>query len=185
MLTQPQIEKLWEDKMSAEARACYFANLASRESTIKRWITGSTFFLSSAAVVTLVSKLPYWTPLICAAVIAIANGYQIAVGQDSKIKTAGKLHIGWLQLEQDYERLWSHTKDDNAESLLERLLDRERELSETAATEIGHKNKLWMKWLDTIHKKYETDGYEPEQESTSTNSGTGGGQEKQLAPGSN
>jgi hypothetical protein len=167
MLTQPQIDQLWEGKMGAEARSCYFADIASRVSTFKRCITGSTFFLSSAAVVTLVSKLPNWVPLTCSVLIAIANGYQIAVGQDSKIKTAGKLHIGWLQLEHDYERLWSHTRDEEAESLLERYLERERELSETAATEIGHENKRWNKWLDKIHKKYKTPEHEHERESTS------------------
>lgn len=141
--------------MDAEARACYFADIASRESTVKRWIVGGTFFLSSAAVVTLVSKLP-WVPLICSVLIATANGYQIAVGQDSKIKTAGKLHIGWLQLEHDYERLWSHTRDGDAESLLKQHLECERELSEIAAIEIGHRDALWAKWVDKIHKKYET-----------------------------
>jgi hypothetical protein len=115
--------------------------------------------------------------LVFALVIAITNGYQIAVGQDSKIKTAGKLHISWLQLEHDYARLWSHTDDDNAESLLTGYLKHERDLSETAATEIGHHEKLWLNWLDTIRKKHDTDSYE--QESTSTP--IGGQSEEQLA----
>jgi len=157
-LTQSQIEQLWEDKMAAEARAAYFAEIASRESTLKRWITGGSFILGSAAVVTILSKSPPWITVICSALIAIANGYQIAVGQDAKIRTAGKLHMGWLGLEHDYERLWSHTHDNDAEDVLQQCLGRERELSETAATEIGYKGKRWTYWLQTIHKKYEATG---------------------------
>jgi hypothetical protein len=160
MLSQPQIEKLWECKMSAEARAFYFADIANRESGIKRWITGVTFVISSAVVVTLLSKVPNWISVAMALSIAVANGYQIAVGQDSKIKTAGKLHMGWLKLEHDYDRLWSHTSDAEAESDLDKLLDHERDLSETAATELGHDDERWSRWMDIVHKKYETDGHD-------------------------
>lgn len=155
-LTQAQIDQLWQNKMSAEARALYFADIASCESTRKRWITGGSFFLGSTAVVTILSKCPPWISVLCSALIAIANGYQIAIGQDGKIKTAGKLHLGWLKLEHDYETLWSHTQDTNAEALWLQYLECERELSETAATEIGYKQKLWKSWLDRIHKKHET-----------------------------
>ncbi|WP_263377462.1 hypothetical protein [Granulicella paludicola] len=171
MLTAPQIERLWEDKMNAEARSCYFAELASRESGIKRFIVGSTFILSSAAVVTLLSKVSTWVSILFTATIALANGYQIAVSQDSKIKTAGKLHIGWLQLQNEYDRLWSHTHDKDAESELRRLQDREQELSETAATEIGHNEKIWLKWLDIVHKKHEDAPYGDKQNPTSPTTG--------------
>jgi hypothetical protein len=56
--------------------------------------------------------------------IAAANGYQIAVEQDNKSGLRRHLHIGWLQLEHDYDRLWSHTHDDDAETCFERCLER-------------------------------------------------------------
>jgi hypothetical protein len=58
MLTKPQIERVWEDKMTAEARSAYFAAIAARESGLKRLVTAVTFILSSAAVVTLLSQAP-------------------------------------------------------------------------------------------------------------------------------
>jgi hypothetical protein len=155
MLTEPQISRVWQCKMEAEARSYYFAEIASRESTIKRWITGGTFFLSSATVVTILADHKYSSSFF-ALLIAIANGYQIAVGQDGKIKTAAKLQLGWIELEHDYDKLWSHVHDDNAEAILSNCLDRERELSETASTEIGYRPEDWRKWLDIVHKKYDT-----------------------------
>ena len=156
MLSQPQIDTVWENKMCAEARSNYFGELASRESTIKRWISGASFFLSSAAVVTLVAKLPPWASIALSIPVALANGYTIAVNLDGKLKTLGRLHIQWLQLEHDYDRLWSHTSDEDAEATLERCLERERDLSEIAATEIGHDEERWKKWLDIVHQKHDT-----------------------------
>ena len=101
----------------------------------------------------------------------MANGYQIAVGQDGKIKTAAKLHNGWLRLTHDYDRLWSHWHDDDAEATLDQCLERERDLSETGATEIGHNEKRWKYWLDTVHKKHDTYTHDRQQESTTTAEG--------------
>jgi hypothetical protein len=156
MLTEAQIETVWQNKMEAEARACYFGELANRESTIKRGIVVFTFIGSSGAVVTLLSNAPHILPILLSVAIAVLSGYATATNQDGKIKTLGRLHVEWLRLEQDYGRLWSHVYEKDAEEALDRCQDRERDLSEVAATEIGHEDKRWNKWLDVIHKKYET-----------------------------
>jgi hypothetical protein len=51
---------------------------------------------------------------------------------------------------------------------MERLQKREQELSETAAVDIGHNNKLWLKWLDLIHKKYEDSDNDNQQDKPGT-----------------
>jgi hypothetical protein len=167
VLTEPQIERLWTRKLEAEARALYFADIANRESTIKRYITGLSFVLGSAAIVTMMSHLPGWVPIVVTAIITIANGYQIAVNQESKIKTAGKLHLGWERLECEYDWLWSNTFGDDAEAKFRELQDRERDLSETAATEIGLNHPLWTKWWKQTCAKYASD-YVNETKSTPT-----------------
>jgi len=156
VLTEPQIERLWSLKLAAEARALYFADIANRESAIKRWITGGTFVLGSATLVTLLSSHNRIS-IFVTAIITIANGYQIAVNQESKIKTAGKLHLAWERLECDYDSLWSHVHDADAEQKFLLLQERERDLSETAATEIGHNAKHWNFWWDLTCRKYATE----------------------------
>ncbi len=155
MLTQPQIDTVWQSKMTAEARANYFGDLASRESFIKRVLTFVSFIGSSSAFVTILVKHPNIAAA-QALLVAIANGYSIAINQDSRIKTLGKLHLQWLQLEHSYDRLWSHTYDEDPESALDECLRREVDLSETAATEVNHNEKRWVKWLDIVHKKHDT-----------------------------
>lgn len=159
MLTQHQIETLWQNKMAAEARSCYFGELASSESKLKRIISFITFIASSGAVVTLLSKGPTCLAAGLSLLIAITSGYTTATNQDGKIKTLGHLHLEWLRLEHDYDRLWSHTGDARAELDLDACLQRERELSETGATEVGHDAKRWKYWIDTIHKKHQTGGH--------------------------
>lgn len=167
MLTQPQIQRLFDAKIDAEARACYFAEIASNESTIKRWVTFTAFMFGSATVVTTLSKHPYFAAVF-SIIVTAANGYQIAVSQDSKIKTAARLHSGWLRLEQEYDRLWSETWADDAQSRLTRLMEREQDLSETAATEIGHNETRWHYWLYKTRAKYETAGNEQSSEPPNT-----------------
>ena len=88
-------------------------------------------------------------------VITVANGYQIAINQESKIKTAGKLHLAWERLECEYDSLWSHTYEDEAERKLQELQEKERDLSETSATEIGLNKKVWKYWWDQTCQKYD------------------------------
>ena len=152
-MTEPQIQRVWDSRIEAEARSCYFASIAARESTVKRVITGVSFVLSSTAVVAIISSAPKWVSLLAAVPVAIAQGYQIAVSQDGKIKTASKLHVEWMRLEHDYDHLWNNVHEANAETLLHQYLAREIDLSETAATEIGNDQALWEKWLDIARAK--------------------------------
>lgn len=160
MLTTAQRETLWQNKMAAEARACYFGEFANWEGSLKRTIGFITLFASSGAAVSLLSKGPNWLPVVLSLAIAFLSTYTTATNQDGKIKTLGRLHLEWLRLEHDYDRLWSHFNDEDAESEFDRCLERERDLSETAATEIPHKSERWKYWLDTIHKKYDTSGHD-------------------------
>ncbi|MGH9661894.1 MAG: hypothetical protein ACRD96_25320, partial [Bryobacteraceae bacterium] len=49
MLSDAQIKRLWENMLSAEIRANYFAELAERFSRRQRYATWGVLFLSSGA----------------------------------------------------------------------------------------------------------------------------------------
>jgi hypothetical protein len=159
VLTQPQIEKLWQSKMEADARSAYFADLLACESRLKRIIVSTSFVLSSAVVVSTLASHPHIS-LVCAIVVVCSQGYTIGINQDAKIKSLSRLHTEWLRLSHDYDRLWSHTQDLDAEELLNRFEDRELDLSEMAASEVDHREKKWLKWLDIVHKKHENPKHE-------------------------
>ena len=163
VLTDHQRDCLWQALMESEARANFFGHLASRESSRKRWVTGLSFFLSSAAIVTLLANHPYLS-LVASVIVAIMNGYTIAVNQDNTIKVYSRLQTGWLNLNQRYNNLWSHIDDEDAEERMERYEDRGIELSVTAASEVPHNEKLWKRCLQSVYKKHETNAHHEQEQ---------------------
>ena len=135
MLNESQVLSVWEDMLAAEARSLYFADLASRYTRRKQIITGLSFFLSSGAAATVIAKSPLWLPVALAVTSASADAYSMAVGLDRKIGTMAKLHGVWNRIATDYERLWNHAYDADAEDQLSSIVQREKEPSELAATE--------------------------------------------------
>ena len=102
--------------LAAETRSLYFGDLATRYTQRKQWITGLSFFLSSGAAASLIAKAPGWVPLLLAAVVAAITAYSMAVNLDKSIGTMVKLHCSWNQIASDYDRLWNHSYDEDAES---------------------------------------------------------------------
>jgi hypothetical protein len=158
MLNEFQINRVWENMLASEARALYFADLASQYTRRKQWITGISFFLSSGAAATLIGQLPRWVPLALSIPVALASAYSMAVGLDRKIGTMAKLHSSWNQIAGEYDRLWNHAHDDDAEEQLEATIRREKEPSELAATEAPNDQQLLGKWQDHVFAMYHLAG---------------------------
>lgn len=152
MLTQDQIDDVWESRIFAEIRSLYFGDLASHYSLQKQWITGLSFFLSSGAAATLIGKLPVAFPIVLSLLVAVISAYAVAVNLDSKIRTMAKLHFAWNQIGNDYNRLWNHTYSDDAEAELNDLERRETEFSELATTDAPNDPKRMLRWTDQVFK---------------------------------
>ena len=155
MLNELQIQQIWEGMLAAETRALYFADLASRYTATKQWISGLSFFLSSAVAVSLLASVPYVNAITAAALlVGILNAYSIAVGLDRKIGTMVKLHSSWREIATDYNHLWNHVQEEDSERKLESIIRREREPSELAATEAPNKERLLEKWQLRVFASY-------------------------------
>jgi hypothetical protein len=152
MLTESQIDDVWEGQIAAETRSLYFGDLANLYSTRKQWITGISFFLSSGAAAALVARLPVWVPIVLSLVVALATAYAVGVNLDSKIRTMSKLHYAWNQIGHDYSHLWNHVYDEEAEDELATLRRRELDLSELATTDAPNDRKRLSHWQDQVLK---------------------------------
>jgi hypothetical protein len=153
MLTDAQIEDVWSRKLDAETRALYFGDLANRYSQRKQAITFLTFFLSSGAAATLVGKAPAWIPLVLSVIVALLTAYSVAVGLERLVRTVAKLHYSWNRIATEYDRLWNHTYETDAESVYDDLL-RESDLSELATTDAPNDQQLLGKWQDRVIQQY-------------------------------
>lgn len=158
MLNELQTTRVWENMLAAETRALYFASLASRYTGVKQWITGLSFFLSSGAAATLIGRAPGWVPIVLSLVAAGITAYSMAVGLDRKVSTMAKLHSSWSRIAQEYDRLWNHTSDDDAEEQLEKIIQLELEPSKLATTEAPNDQKLLGQWQDRVFSLYHLTG---------------------------
>ncbi len=158
MLNEFQTSRVWENMLSAETRALYFADLATRYTRRKQLITGVSFFLSSAAAASLIGKLPQLVPLLASGFVAVLAAYSMAVGLDRKISTMVKLHSAWNSISTEYQRLWNHPETDDAETQLHAIFKRESEPSELAATEAPNDPELLGQWEDRVISMYNLTG---------------------------
>lgn len=158
MLNENQITQTWEGLLSAEVRSLYFADLASRYTRRKQFITGLSFFLSSGAAATAIGKAPWWVPAGLATITAVLTAYSIAVGLDRKVGTMAKLHSAWNRIATDYERLWNHVHDEDSEQQLDVITQREKEPSELAAIEAPNNQKLMGEWQTHVFTMHHLTG---------------------------
>ena len=98
--------------------------------------------------------MPPCVPLALSLIVAIVSAYSIAVGLDSRIKALTKLHYQWNHLSADYEHLWSHWQDEDAENVLQDLIRRAREASE-AGTEMPYDTELLDKWQNIVFSRFQ------------------------------
>jgi hypothetical protein len=154
MLSQAEIEDVWKRQIAAEIRSLYFADLASRFTTQKRWITALSFFLSSGAAVSLLAKFPAWVPVALSLLTAAMMAYSVAFSLDSRMRSMASLHSEESALANDYERLWNSTYIDEAAAQLRTLIQRDRELSEKATTEAPNDERRMERWQDYIFRQH-------------------------------
>ncbi|HYM06083.1 MAG TPA: hypothetical protein VEU11_05940 [Terriglobales bacterium] len=154
MLNEFRIKRVWECMLAAEARSLYFGDLAVRYTRKRQWITGLSFFSSSGAAATIIAKSPPWVPLVLAVLSAGATAYAMAVNLDRRIATMAKLHSAWAQIATEYDHLWNHAGDMEAEDQLEKIMESEKEPSELATMEAPNNQRLLGKWQGRVFSLY-------------------------------
>lgn len=150
MLSEDRAYRLWSNLLAAETRELYFGDLASMYARRKQWITGLTFFLSSGAAVTVLTRAPAWLPAGLSIATAAMTAYAIAIGLDRKILTMAKLSASWREIATAYDRLWSHTHDADAEQQLDQILTLERAPSEVATTDAPYDERRLDFWQQRV-----------------------------------
>jgi hypothetical protein len=152
-LTENQVNYVWSEKVQAEVRSLYFAELASRYTKRKQMLTGASFFLSSGAAATVIGKLPACIPATLAIISAIAAAYSMAIDLDKRVATLVELHCQWNQLCMDYDALWNHWRDDKAEETLRQLNKRATEAS-GIGVKMPYDQPLVNKWEDRVYARF-------------------------------
>lgn len=153
MLVKLQANRIWQEMFEAEVRSMYFGDLASRYTRRQQIISGISLFLSSGAAATILALVPSWIPVTMSAIVAGLTAYSISASLQRTIAMTTKLHVTWNQLAMDYERLWHHWQDEDAEEIFKQLQARASEASQLG-TEAPYKEALIAKWEARTREKY-------------------------------
>ena len=138
---------VWEEMLCADMRANYFAELLRTYQKRDKWIRVGVLLASSGAVVTALSEMSAWIKLL-APIVAAAGSFWLLISQYSTLaRDAADLHSGWAGLAKDYEHLWNHLKEPQAEATFEQIHERGESLAKMAA-KFPYKAKRLEFWLD-------------------------------------
>lgn len=95
MVTEAQRVRAWENKLGAEMRADYFADLAGTFHFRQRLATWLTLFCSSGAVFTALAKLPPdigWLAILMPLAAAATSFYSVVAQNQKSAVEASDLH---------------------------------------------------------------------------------------------
>jgi hypothetical protein len=148
MLSSGEQKKLWEEWLSAEIRAHYFADLCSGYLRWQKWINWATLLLSSGAVAVLVadSTIPGLILMLATAGLSLWS----LVAQNQKLATdCSDLHFRWNTLGTEYAELWERMYELDAPTQLRALNRKGGELSKSGTT-FPNRPKLMEKWQDHV-----------------------------------
>lgn len=152
MLSDAQIERVWQGMLGSEIRANYFAELTERYNRRQRFATWGTLFMSSGALATILIALPsewVWVRAGFAAVATALSLYSV-VRQNNKLAVdSADLHARWNKLASEYEKLWEDVTADNGIEVLDTLTDQGRELSKSG-TAFPNDERAMLKWENHV-----------------------------------
>jgi hypothetical protein len=135
MLSEAQIDRVWQGMLGAEIRANYFAELTERYNPRQRLATWGILFLSSGALASILIQLPPEWSWVRAAMAALttALGLYSVVRQNNKLAVdAADLYLRLNKLAGDYEKVWEDVTAEDAAGVLDGLTKTSSELSKAA-----------------------------------------------------
>ena len=151
MLTESQVNSIWQKMYAAEVRSLYFGDLAAAFTKRKQIITGVSFALSSSAAASLAAKAPDWVPILTTSLSAAITAYSIAVGLDRKAATTAKLLYQWSQISTDFKTLWNHWGEDGAEERMESLLLKSRDATVSGSSDDPYDKSRIERWQERVN----------------------------------
>lgn len=152
MLSQAQIQRVWEGMLLAEMRALYYADLAVRSNARQRYATWATVVASSAALASVVTQVPEgygWIRPALALATALLSGYALAMQVQKRAVDASDLHYRWNLLAQEYGAIWENVYAEDGPERLRAADATAAEISE-ASHQLPYKKRLMAKWQEHV-----------------------------------
>ena len=138
---------VWEEMVYANMRASYFGDLVRVYQHRDQYIRIAVLLLTSGSMATAVLSLDQNVRLILP-VLATAGSLWLLLSQYSALsRDAGELSLDWGNFAKEYERLWNHLADPNAEASYEQIYENAGKLTKQGA-KFPQRGKRLEHWFD-------------------------------------
>lgn len=157
MLSEIQRKNVWENWLSAEMRANYFADMANRyqfRQSAFTWLT--LLFSSGAAFVVVTDWAPQgfgWVKAGLALLTAAVSLLSLVQQNQKRATECSDLHFRWNRLASEYEALWDDMYADDAELKLKMLAEKTAELSKSS-TAFPYRKRVMLKWQEHVERHH-------------------------------
>ncbi|MBI3770600.1 MAG: hypothetical protein HY271_19190 [Deltaproteobacteria bacterium] len=156
MLSQAQIQRVWEGMLLAEMRALYFADLATQYNARQRHATWTTLVASSAAFASIIAHVPPeygWIRVAATFFTAVLSGYSLAMQVQRRAVEASDLHYRWNQVGREYSAIWENVEASDAFERLQKADTAVAELSKVSL-QLPYRKSLMEKWQRHVEAEW-------------------------------
>jgi hypothetical protein len=157
MLSELQQRRVWEDWLTAEMRANYFADISYRYQASQRWLNIYILILTSGAFATLITDwVPprlIWLKSLLALMAAILSFVSLIQRNEESAVRCSDLHFLWNRLAGEYEALWNDMYCEDAATRFSMLGEKNAELSKTGLA-IRYRERLMSKWQARVESHH-------------------------------
>ena len=150
MLTEAQRAAAWEEWLSSEMRASYFAELCGSYNARQRWSNFATLILTSGAAAGIVAaRMPTWVPAVMTLGAATISAYLLVSQNIKQAMECADLAFRWNKLASQYRDIWNDTEADDASTKLARADEASAEASKAGAA-FSYSKRRMSKWYDLV-----------------------------------
>jgi len=156
MLTDHQLNRLWDELIAAQTRSYYFGELVHKYQRRQNQITFlSLVFSSGAAVVFLLQLGNAWAAPAAAFVSAALSIYSLVAQNQKRSIESADLHTRWAEITTECVHLWESWFDENAIERLGQIEKHAAEASKSSTQFPANKRAMarWMELAEAHHRE--------------------------------
>ena len=138
---------VWEEMVYSNMRASYFGDLVRVYQERDKWIRVAVLLLTSGSMATAMLGLDQNVKLVLPVLATIGSLWLLLSQYSTLSRDASELCMEWGNIAKEYERIWNHLDEPDAEASYERIYENAGKLTKQGA-KFPQRGKRLEHWFD-------------------------------------
>ena len=138
---------VWEEMVYANMRASYFGDLVRVYQEWDKWVRVAVLVLTSGSMATAMLSLDQSFKIVLPILATIGSLWLLLSQYSTLSREAGDLSVEWGRIAKEYERVWNHLYNPEAEVTYERIYADADKLTKQGA-KFPKRGKRLNHWFD-------------------------------------